>query len=91
MMNVIESLPEGARQIVADIVGIKDAELLAALLARDEPTRWEREAVEDILSTEFCNHLRSDYEPTEYGRAIDNALGAFLTRWPIERERPYPS
>lgn len=44
------------------------------------------EQVLDILSLEFSNHLRPDWEPTEEGCAIDDALGKYLLAWPIERE-----
>lgn len=36
------------------------------------------------LGSEFCRNLRRDYEPTARGVAIDNAVGVFLLRWPID-------
>lgn len=84
--TVIDSLPAEYRQVFVEVLGATDADLLAALLNHDTPSIEEREAVEDILSTEFSNHLRPDDEPTDRGVAIDSVLGAFLTRWPIEYE-----
>lgn len=84
--TVVDSLPAEYRQIFVDVIRVRDANLLAALLNQGTPSIEEREAVEDVLSTEFSNHLSSDGEPTERGVAIDNALGAFLLRWPIQYE-----
>jgi hypothetical protein len=56
------------------------------LRSHEEPSRQERIIVEQILSNEFSYNLGPDYEPTARGRDIDNALGAFLLRWPIEAE-----
>jgi hypothetical protein len=83
-VSVIYSVPEPYRSLFVTIIGEKDADLLASLRTNDEPSRNERLAVEDILSTEFSNNLLPDDEPTSRGRDIDNALGAFLLRWPIE-------
>jgi hypothetical protein len=82
--TVIDSLPAEYRSVLTEVIGEKDADLLDALVTHDAPSRDERVAVMDIMSTEFCRHLRPDDEPTDRGRDIDNALGAFLTRWPIE-------
>jgi hypothetical protein len=83
---VVDSLPARYRSVFTEVIGEKDAGLLADLLSHEEPSRDERVAVMNIMSTEFSNHLRLDDEPTDRGRDIDNALGAFLTRWPIENE-----
>lgn len=83
MSNVIESLPEGMRALFLEIIGRADVGLLSALEDDDEPTQAQRATVEDILSKEFANSLRADYEPTARGKVIDDLLGAFLLRWPI--------
>lgn len=83
MSNVIESLPEELRALFSEIIGTADAELLSALEDAEEPTQAQRAAVEDILSREFANSLRADYEPTARGKVVDDLLGAFLLRWPI--------
>jgi len=83
VINVIDSLPPEYRDIVTEVVGGIDDALLSALLTQATPTTTQRVQVEEILSSEFCRNLRPDYEPTERGAVIDNALGAFLLRWPI--------
>ncbi len=87
-MNVIDGLPAECREVVTDIVGGADEALLNELRTRAEPTLKQRRQVERILGSEFCRNLRPDYEPTERGVAIDNALGVFLLRWPIENPAP---
>jgi hypothetical protein len=67
-----------------EVVGARDAELLLALGTTTSASRAQRVAVEEILSSEFSRELRDDYEPTDRGREIDNLLGQFLLRWPIE-------
>ena len=85
-MTVIESLPADMRSLFEEMVGERDPLLLADLKVASEATPDQRIAVEQILSAEFSRELRPDYEPTERGRAIDNLLGQFLLRWPIEAE-----
>lgn len=86
MTNVIDSLPPEHRGIITEVVGEADEALLSALHEQTAPTREQRIRVEGILSNEFSGNLRPDYEPTERGAAVDSALGAFLIRWPIERD-----
>ena len=83
--NVLDTLPPEFQALVTEILGERDGSLLAALRGSEEPSQAERSAVEDILSNEFCRNLGPDDEPTPRGRDIDNALGAFLLRWPIYR------
>ncbi len=86
MINVVQTLPFGMQAIFVEIVGVIDHELLVALQTTEEPTRAQRVAVENILCAEFCRNLQPDSEPTERGKLIDDTLGAFLLRWPIEGE-----
>lgn len=86
MSSALDALPRAAQAVVRRWLAIKNPSLLAVLEARAVPARTEREEVEDILSLEFSNHLRPDWEPTEEGCAIDDALGEFLLAGPIERQ-----
>jgi hypothetical protein len=74
------------RSLFIELIREKDADLLASLSSHDVPSQQERRAVEEILSADFSRNLGTDYEPTQRGRDIDNLLGAFLLRWPIESE-----
>lgn len=86
MSTVLDSLPEKFDAVYVNEIGTKDTDLLARLLSNDAPSTSDREAVEEVLSASFAHHLNKDYSPTETGAIIDDALGAFLLRWPIESE-----
>ena len=77
--NLVDTFPP---QVIAE----KDPDLPASLRGHDVPSREERRGVEEILSTEFSRNLEANFEPTQRGRDIDNMLGAFLLRWPIEND-----
>ncbi len=84
MSNVLTSLPPEMRELFAEVIGEADPALLDALANKTEPSPRDCEAVQEILITEFCSCLQPNDEPTERGRLIDNALGAFLVRWQLE-------
>lgn len=84
MSNVIDSLPPELQDVFIAVLDEHDSDLLGSLRASSEPSQDEREAVEDILSDVFSEHVGEEGEPAERGRLIDDALGKFLLRWPIE-------
>ncbi len=84
MSNVIDSLPPELQDVFTAVLDEHDSDLLNSLRASSEPNQDEREAVEDILSDAFSENIGEDGEPTERGRLIDDALGKFLLRWPID-------
>jgi hypothetical protein len=84
LMNVIESLPEEHRETFVAVLAEKDPELLANLQARQAPTFPDWRRVQDVLADAFSEHYGENHEPTETGVKIDNALGAFVTRWPSD-------
>lgn len=84
MSNVIDNLPPELQDVFTAVLDEHDSDLLNSLRASSEPSQDEREAVEDILSDAFSEHIDDDGEPTERGRLIDDALGKFLLRWPID-------
>lgn len=86
MSSAIDFMSEGRRALFEGIVGSHDPDLLAALKTRNDVPRDLRVRVEEVLTAEFTRELNADYEPTERGRKIDNLLGDFLLRWPIEQE-----
>ncbi|WP_410669591.1 hypothetical protein [Amycolatopsis sp. cmx-4-68] len=84
MTNVFDELPAAFRDIVVELLGEREPELLGALQKQAKPTLEQQEAVIDVLGDAFTEHLGAGHEPTARGALIDNALGAFLTRWPAE-------
>ncbi|HEX7660549.1 MAG TPA: hypothetical protein VF444_13830 [Pseudonocardiaceae bacterium] len=85
MTNAIDAIPdEKYRAVIIEILGERAPELLASLRTHEKPTLKEQDEVIDVLADAFTEHFGPGHEPTERGVLIDNALGAFLTRWPTE-------
>lgn len=72
------------REVFTAVLDEHDSDLLHSLRTSGEPSQREREAVEDILSDAFSENIDDDGEPTGRGRLLDDALGKFLLRWPID-------
>jgi len=83
-VNVVESLPGELVPLFLEVVGSSDQRLLESLYSEPEPSRKERELVEEILGDEFSRCLQPDFEPTARGLSVVRLIEAFLTRWPIE-------
>ena len=71
--------------LLREVLAREDPALLGSILESGEPSMAERERVMMVLTREFTNNLRPDYEPTERGKQIDDLLGKFLMQFPIER------
>ncbi|MGW5724070.1 hypothetical protein ACWEVP_48450 [Amycolatopsis sp. NPDC003865] len=84
MSNVIDEVPSEFRDVIVELLSEREPELLSALRAQEKPNLDQQEAVIDILGDAFTEHLGPGHEPTARGVLIDNALGAFLTKWPAE-------
>ncbi len=87
MTSVVDSLPAESRAVFAEVVGKADPVLLQTMGNKGQPSTEERESVLRILSAEFSRCLQPDDEPTERARLVDDTLGAFLLRWPIDRSK----
>jgi hypothetical protein len=81
-VNVIDEIPEPHRSTFIAVLQDKDPALLQALSASTLPTRTEWVAVRETFIDAFSEHYGPGHEPDETGKRIDNALGAFMTRWP---------
>jgi hypothetical protein len=67
------------------VLAAREPDLLAALDNVDEPTREVRELVSNVVADEFHEHVSGPgWEPTPWGKRVDDALGWFLHRFPIE-------
>ncbi|WP_146073797.1 hypothetical protein [Amycolatopsis sp. CA-126428] len=82
--TVIEALPRRYRGIIVELLGDRAPDLLAALRTQAKPTLAQQEGVLEVLVDAFVDHLGPFDEPTPRGALIDDALGAFLERWPAE-------
>jgi hypothetical protein len=81
-MNVVDAIPEPHRTTFVEVLQDKDPQLLERLRASSVPTLDAWEAVEETFIDALSEHYGPGHEPDETGKRIDNALGAFMTRWP---------
>jgi hypothetical protein len=84
--NVIDSIPEQYREVLINIVGHRDPQLLTALRTGEQPTQPEREAVEEVLADALSEHFGPGHIPTDQGILIERTIEAFLEQWPIETD-----
>ncbi|HEX3792197.1 MAG TPA: hypothetical protein VHW44_30315 [Pseudonocardiaceae bacterium] len=85
-MNVVDEIPEPHRTTFVQVLEAKDPALLGMLRASILPTPDAWETVEETFIDAMSEHYGPGHEPDETGKAIDNALGAFMTRWPNDSE-----
>lgn len=81
-MNIIDEIPEPHRAIIVAVLEDRDPKLLETLRASSRPTLSEWETVEDTMIEAMSEHYGPGHIPDETGKQIDNALGAFMLRWP---------
>ena len=85
MTTVIEGLPEKYREVFTTLLSQRDPELLAALQSQEKPTVAQQDAVIEVLADAFTERFGPGHEPTARGVLIDDALRAFLERWPADQ------
>ncbi|KAA0024980.1 hypothetical protein [Antrihabitans cavernicola] len=85
---VLDGLRERDREVIVALLEQRKPELLASFRAEEEPTLQQQDEMIDLLGDAFSENLGPGHLPTERGVEIDNALGAFLTRWPSEALEP---
>lgn len=84
-MSALDKLDGESALVLREVLAKSAPDLLAALEASSEPTREVREQVVDVVADEFDEHVSGpDWEPTAWGKRVDEALGWFLDRFPIE-------
>jgi hypothetical protein len=84
-MSALDKLDAESALVLRDVLTKCAPDLLAALDVSDEPTREVRERVLEVVADEFSDHVAGpDWEPTSWGKRVDDALGWFLHRFPIE-------
>ncbi|WP_026425656.1 hypothetical protein [Actinokineospora inagensis] len=86
-MSVIDEMPEPHRAVFVAVLQHRDPALLATLRASTTPTVEDWETVEETFIDALSEHYGPGHEPDEMGKRIDNALGAFMTRWPNDSLR----
>lgn len=84
-VNAIDEIPEPHRTTIVSVLEDRDPELLRTLRNSAEPTAAALDAIADTFIDAMSEHYGPGHEPDEIGKRIDNALGAFLTRWPNDK------
>ena len=84
-MSSLDQLDDETRGVVREVLARREPHLLEALDVAAEPTAEQREQVVDVLASEFDDQVSGPaWEPSSWGKKVDNALGWFLKRFPIE-------
>jgi hypothetical protein len=84
-VNVIDEIPQPHRDTLVAVLAERDPRLLAALRHSTLPTEEQWDTVSETLNYALADHWGPDHVPDETGVRIDNALGAFMTRWPNDQ------
>ncbi|HEX5121363.1 MAG TPA: hypothetical protein VFW65_39770 [Pseudonocardiaceae bacterium] len=84
-MNVIDEIPEPHRSTFISVLEDKDPDLLRTLRDSTVPTIEAWETVEETFIDALSEHYGPRHEPDDTGKRIDDALGAFMTRWPNDK------
>ncbi|WP_433782387.1 hypothetical protein ACQPX6_21145 [Actinomycetospora sp. CA-101289] len=86
-MNALDHLDPAAADTVRIVLGRRAPELLRTLEETDDPPMELRQQVKNVLAKEFVSKdgLQPDHEPTPHGRRVDDAIGTFVSQFPIER------
>lgn len=85
MSNVLNAIPPEHRTLIEEELKRRDPALLAELRGTQEPTNDQSDAVVRVLYFALSENYGPGHIPNEYGKAIDNAIGAYLLAWPKYR------
>jgi hypothetical protein len=83
--NILDAITAEHRAVIVEELTCRDPRLLAELSGSEKPTNDQSDAVVDVLSDAMSPHFGPGHIPNERGKAIDNAIGAYLLVWPIYR------
>jgi hypothetical protein len=85
MNNVLDAIPPEHRTVIVKELTRLNPDLLAELRRVQQPTNDQSDAVVDVLYRAMSENFGPGHIPNERGKAIDNAIGAYLLAWPIYR------
>ena len=84
--KVLDAIPNEVRALIVDELERRNPALLAELRTADEPTTEQSDGVVlGVLTPALRENFGPEYVPTEYGRAVERAIDAYLEVWPIYR------
>jgi hypothetical protein len=83
--NVFDAIAPEFRSVVMKELERRNPELFEKLSGASEPSNDQSDAVVDALYHALSSNYGPGHIPNEYGKIIDNAIGAYLLAWPIYR------
>lgn len=85
-MSALDRLDAETAETLRRVLGRRAPDVLHALEETDDPPTDLRERVANAVVDEFSGEVSGpDWEPTPHGVRVDDALGAFYKRFPVER------
>lgn len=85
MSNVFDAISPEFRALIVEELARRNPDLFDELRKTQAPTNDQSDAVVDALFHAMSEHFGPGHIPDERGKAIDNAIGAYLVAWPIYR------
>ena len=86
MSKVLDALPHDVRVLIVEELERRNPALLAELRTANKPTNEQPDGVAlGVLTSALRENLGPEYEPNEYGRAVERAIDGYLELWPIYR------
>lgn len=86
MSNVLDTIPDDARVLIAEELERRNPALLAELRAAEKPTNDQSDGVVlGVLAPALRENFGPGHRPNEYGLAVERAIDAYLEAWPIYR------
>jgi hypothetical protein len=84
--KVLDVIPDDVRVLIVEELERRNPALLAELRTADKPTNEQSDGlVLGVLTSALRENFGPEYVPTEYGRAVERAIDAYLEVWPIHR------
>ncbi len=84
--NALDAIPPDDRSLIEMELFNRSPSLLKSLRATQIPTSDQSDQVVDTLYRALSENYGPGHSLNERGKAIDNAIGAYLMTWPINRE-----
>jgi hypothetical protein len=85
MSSVLDAVPPEHRAVIMEELAQRNPSLLAELDAAEAPTNDQSDAVVEALYAAMSENYGPGHDPNQRGKDIDNAIGAYLLAWPINR------
>ncbi|WP_186241346.1 hypothetical protein [Mycobacterium simulans] len=83
--DIFDAISPEFRTVIVEELTRRNPALLAELRGTQKPTSEQSDAVVDVLYHALSANFGPGHIPNEYGKIIDNAIGAYLLAWPIYR------